>query len=114
MGKGSGRRPSAVSDAELQKAWDSIFAGHPSDEQFELVKGKTVLTKASVDDELEIKRQLQEDKEEALDSALADWGGRTEDDYGNELPKSISDKEKTPKPHNHKDPDRFVDDIGDA
>ena len=79
MGKGSGRRPSAVSEAELEKAWNSIFAGHPTDEQFELVKGKTVLSKPTVD----------------------------EDDYGNELP---SEK---PKPKT-KDPDRFVDDIGDA
>ena len=114
MGKGSGRRPSAVSEAELEKAWNSIFAGHPTEEQFEQVRGKTVLTKASVDDELEIKRQLQEDKEEALDSALADWGGRTEDDYGNELPKSMADKEKPPNPHGPKDPDRFYDDTGDA
>ena len=43
MGKGSGRRPSAVSEAELEKAWNSIFAGHPTEEQFEQVKGKTVL-----------------------------------------------------------------------
>ena len=34
MGKGSVRRPAVVTDAELEKAWDSIFAGHPSDEQF--------------------------------------------------------------------------------
>ena len=110
MGKGSVRRPAVVTDAELEKAWDSIFAGHPSDEQFMRVRGKTVLSKPTVDDELEIKRQLQEDKEEALDSALADWGGRTEDDYGNELPKSKVEKEK-PKTN---DPNRFVDDIGDA
>ena len=107
MGKGSVRRPAVVTDAELEKAWDSIFAGHPSDEQFMRVRGKTVLTKASVDDELEIKRQLQEDKEEALDSALSDWGGRTEDDYGNELPSN------KPKPKT-KDPDRFIDETGDA
>ena len=31
MGKGSGRRPSAVSEAELEKAWNSIFAGHPTE-----------------------------------------------------------------------------------
>ena len=85
MGKGSGRRPSEVSDAELQKAWDSIFAGHPTEEQFELVKGKTVLSKPTVD----------------------------EDDYGNELP-SNTDKEKPPKPHSPKDPDRFYDETGDA
>ncbi len=30
MGKGSGRRPSAISAAELEKAWNSIFAGHPT------------------------------------------------------------------------------------
>ena len=69
MGKGSGRRPQNISDAELEKAWNSIFAGHPNDGQFE-----------------------------------------KEDDYGNELPESKAVKEK-PKVN---DPDRFVDDIGDA
>ena len=86
MGKGSGRRPSVVSEAELQKAWNSIFAGHPTEEQFELVKGKTVLSKPTVD----------------------------EDDYGNVLPGSMADKEKPPKPYKPRDPDRFVDDTGDA
>jgi len=81
MGKGSGRRPSVVSEAELEKAWNSIFAGHPTEEQFEQVKGKTVLTKPTVD----------------------------EDDYGNVLPYKIEpEKPKTD------DPDRFVDDTGDA
>jgi len=69
MGKGSGRRPKNISDAELEKAWNSIFSGHPNDEQFETVKQKPPVVK--------------------------------EDDYGNELPKA-------------NDPDRFVDDIGDA
>jgi hypothetical protein len=81
MGKGSGRRPQSISDKELEEAWNAIFAGHPNDEQFERIKKK----------------------EEAIESALNDWGGRTEDDYGNELPKPKTD-----------DPDRFVDDIGDA
>ena len=81
MGKGSGRRPQNISDEELEKAWNAIFAGHPTEEQFERIKKK----------------------EEAIESALNDWGGRTEDDYGNELPKPKTD-----------DPDRFVDDIGDA
>ena len=85
MGKGSGRRPQNISDAELETAWNSIFSGHPNDDQFEKLKKK----------------------EEAIDSALNDWGGRTEDDYGNELP---SEK---PKPKTI-DPDRFVDDTGDA
>ena len=66
MGKGSGRRPKNISDAELEKAWNSIFNGHPNEGQY--VK---------------------------------------EDDYGNELP---SEK---PKPKTN-DPDRFVDDTGDA
>ena len=64
MSKGSNRRKQGVSDAELEKAWDSIFAGHPSDEQFEQVKGKTVLTKPTVD----------------------------EDDYGNEIPYKVEPK----------------------
>ena len=86
MGKGSGRRPAAVSEAELEKAWNSIFSGHPSEDQFTRVKGRTILSKPTVD----------------------------EDDYGNELPKSMADKEKPPNPHGPKDPDRFYDDTGDA
>ena len=31
MGKGSGRRPKNISDEELEKAWNSIFAGHPNE-----------------------------------------------------------------------------------
>jgi len=85
MGKGSGRRPQNISDEELEKAWNSIFAGHPNDDQFEKRKKR----------------------EEAINSALNDWGGRTEDDYGNELPSN------KPQPKTS-DPDRFVDDIGDA
>ena len=73
MGKGSGRRPQNISDDELEKAWNAIFAGHPSEEQFEKIKQKPV----------------------------------SEDDYGNELPSN------NPKPKTN-DPDRFVDDIGDA
>ena len=73
MGKGSGRRPQSISDEELEKAWNSIFAGHPNEGQFD-----------------------------------------KEDDYGNELPSSMSSKDKQPKPHDSKDPDRFVDDMGDA
>ena len=69
MGKGSGRRPKNISDEELEKAWNSIFAGHPNEEQFETIKQKPPVVK--------------------------------EDDYGNVLPKT-------------NDPDRFVDDIGDA
>ena len=99
MGKGSGRRKQDISDKEMEDAWNAIWSGHPSDEQFDKVK----------------RRPNQLDREKALDAALADWGGREhdkfiadlEDDYGNELP---SEK---PKPKT-KDPDRFVDDIGDA
>jgi len=81
MSKGSNRRKQEVTDAELAKAWDAIFAGHPSDEQFDRVKGKTVLTKPTVD----------------------------EDDYGNEVPYKVE-----PKKPKKSDPDRFVDDEGDA
>ena len=69
MGKGSGRRPKKISDAELEKAWSAIFAGHPTEDQFEKIKQKPPVVK--------------------------------EDDYGNELPKS-------------NDPDKYVDDLGDA
>jgi hypothetical protein len=37
-----------------------------------------------------------------------------EDDYGNELPSNMADKEKPPKPHKPRDPDRFIDETGDA
>ena len=40
MGKGSGRRPQNISDAELEKALNSIFSGHPNDDQFEKLKKK--------------------------------------------------------------------------
>jgi hypothetical protein len=74
MGKGSGRRPQNISDEELEKAWNAIFAGHPNEDDFAKVKKDIVKRKEDV-----IK----------------------EDGYGNELPKT-------------NDPDRFVDDIGDA
>ena len=74
MGKGSGRRPQNISDEELEKAWNSIFAGHPNEDDFAKVKKDIVKRKEDV-----VK----------------------EDGYGNELPKA-------------NDPDRFVDDIGDA
>ena len=106
MGKGSGRRPAAVSDSQIEKAWNSIFDGHPNESQHKVDKNRTI----------------QLNREKALDAALADWGGREhdkfvsdlEDDYGNELPSNMADKEKPPKPHNPKDPDRFVDETGDA
>jgi len=74
MGKGSGRRPQNISDEELEKAWNAIFAGHPSEEQFETIKKDIVKRKEDV-----VK----------------------EDGYGNVLPKT-------------NDPDKFVDDLGDA
>ena len=74
MGKGSGRRPQNISDEELEKAWNAIFAGHPNEDDFAKIKKDIVKRKEAV-----IK----------------------EDDYGNELPKT-------------NDPDRFVDDTGDA
>ena len=74
MGKGSGRRPQNISDEELEKAWNAIFAGHPNEDDFAKVKKDIVKRKEDV-----VK----------------------EDGYGNELPKA-------------NDPDRFVDDIGDA
>ncbi len=40
MGKGSGRRPQNISDEELEKVWNSIFAGHPNEGQFETIKEK--------------------------------------------------------------------------
>ena len=74
MGKGSGRRPKKISDEELEKAWNAIFAGHPNEDDFTKIKKDIVKRKEAV---------IQEDG------------------YGNELPKA-------------NDPDRFVDDIGDA
>jgi len=74
MGKGSGRRPKSISDEELEKAWNAVFAGHPSEGQFETIK-----------------KDIDKRKEDVV----------KEDGYGNVLPKP-------------NDPDRFVDDIGDA
>ena len=74
MSKGSGRRPQNITDAQLEEAWNSIFSGHPTEEQFDKVK-----------------KDIVKRKEEVV----------KEDGYGNELPKT-------------NDPDRFVDDIGDA
>ena len=73
MGKGSGRRPQNISDEELEKNWNALFAGHPNEGQFD-----------------------------------------KEDDYGNELPSSVANKSKPPLPHKPSDPDRFVDETGDA
>ena len=80
MGKGSGRRPKNISDEELEKAWNSIFAGHPNEDDFKVVK-----------------KDIDKRKKDVV----------KEDDYGNELPSN------KPKPKTN-DPDRFVDDIGDA
>ena len=74
MGKGSGRRPQNISDEEVEKAWNAIFAGHPNEDDFTKVKKDIIKRKEDV-----VK----------------------EDGYGNELPKT-------------NDPDRFVDDTGDA
>jgi hypothetical protein len=74
MGKGSGRRPQNITDAQLEEAWNSIFSGHPNEDDFAKVKKDIVKRKKEV-----VK----------------------EDGYGNEIPKT-------------NDPDRFVDDIGDA
>ena len=68
MGKGSGRRPQNISDEELEKAWNSIFSGHPNEGQFD-----------------------------------------KEDDYGNELPYKVE-----PKKPKKDDPDKYLDDLGDA
>ena len=35
MGKGSGRRPQNISDEELEKSWNALFAGHPNEGQFD-------------------------------------------------------------------------------
>ena len=84
MGKGSGRRPKNISDEELEKAWNSIFAGHPSEDQFETVK-KDIVNR----------------KEEA----------EPEDDYGNKMPYKIEPPELK---KFKDDPDRFYDETGDA
>ena len=59
MGKGSGRRPKKISDEELEKAWNAIFAGHPNEDDF-----------------TKIKKDIVKRKEDVI----------KEDDYGNELP----------------------------
>jgi hypothetical protein len=61
MGKGSGRRPQNITDAQLEEAWNSIFSGHPTEEQFDKVK-----------------KDIVKRKEEVI----------KEDGYGNEIPKT--------------------------
>lgn len=61
MGKGSGRRPQNISDEELEKAWNAIFAGHPNEDDFNKVRKDIVKRKEDV---------------------------VNEDGYGNELPKA--------------------------
>ena len=34
MGKGSGRRPSNISDKELEDNWNALFNGHPNEGQY--------------------------------------------------------------------------------
>ena len=48
MGKGSGRRPQNITDAQLEEAWNSIFSGHPTEEQFDKVKKDIVKRKEEV------------------------------------------------------------------
>ena len=48
MGKGSGRRPQNITDAQLEEAWNSIFSGHPTEEQFDKVKKDIVKRKEDV------------------------------------------------------------------
>ena len=74
MGKGSGRRKQDITDEQMEQAWNAIFSGHPTEDQFETIKKDIVKRKEDV-----VK----------------------EDGYGNVMPKT-------------NDPDRFVDDIGDA
>ncbi len=83
MGKGSGRRPQNISDEELEKAWNAIFAGHPNEDDFKAINKWNT--------------ESEKPKKDIV----------KEDDYGNELPSN------NPKPKTN-DPDRFVDDIGDA
>ena len=68
MGKGSGRRPKQISDEELEKAWNSIFAGHPNEDNHKPIE--------------------------------------KEDGYGN-----IMTPPEKPKP---RDPDKYVDELGDS
>ena len=79
MGKGSVRRPQNISDEELEKAWNSIFAGHPNEDDFDVVKGDIKKRKSKVEQE---------------------------DGYGN-----IMTPPEKPKP---RDPDKFIDDLGDS
>ena len=79
MGKGSVRRPKQISDEELEKAWNSIFAGHPNEDDFKVAK----------EDIKKRKREVEQ-----------------EDGYGN-----IMTPPEKPKP---RDPDKYVDELGDS
>ena len=79
MGKGSVRRPKQISDAELEKAWNSIFAGHPNEDDFKVAKKDIKKRKSEVEQD---------------------------DGYGN-----IMTPPEKPKP---RDPDKYVDELGDS
>ena len=79
MGKGSVRRPKQISDEQLEKAWNSIFAGHPNEDDFKVAKEDIKKRKSEVEQE---------------------------DGYGN-----IMTPPEKPKP---RDPNRFVDELGDS
>ena len=49
MGKGSVRRPKQISDEELEKAWNSIFAGHPNEDDFKVAKEDIKKRKSEVE-----------------------------------------------------------------
>ena len=51
MGKGSVRRPKQISDEELEKAWNSIFAGHPNEDDFKVAKEDIKKRKSEVEQE---------------------------------------------------------------
>lgn len=79
MGKGSVRRPKQISDEELEKAWNSIFAGHPNEDDFKVAKEDIKKRKSEVEQD---------------------------DGYGN-----IMTPPEKPKP---RDPDKYVDELGDS
>ena len=79
MGKGSVRGPKQISDEELEKAWNSIFAGHPNEDDFKVAKEDIKKRKSEVEQD---------------------------DGYGN-----IMTPPEKPKP---RDPDKYVDELGDS
>ena len=73
MSKGSGRRKQEVTDEQLERAWDAIWSGHPTEDQFEKIKEKPV-AEDGYGNELPYKVEPKKPKKEDPDRFVDDLG----------------------------------------